>query len=120
METPERSASKLLIFTSVIGLAIVATTYAEETSPIVSPPLKEYRIVRSVTEDAQRCIDCHAIESKGIVADWAMSRHAHVNVSCLDCHAAGPADPDGWPQSIGGTDRSGAGIPLPSGGGPRT
>src|SRR4030042_3746446 len=94
METAERRASKLLVFTSVIGFAIVATVRAEETSQIVSPFLKEYRIVRGVSEQAQGCIDCHAVESRGIVADWAASRHGHANVSCLDCHAAGPADPE--------------------------
>jgi len=94
MITPARRALNLFVFTFAIGLAIVAAVRAEETSQIVSPPLKEYRIVRSVTEGAQRCIDCHAIESKGIVAGWAASRHGHANISCLDCHAAGPADPD--------------------------
>jgi hypothetical protein len=94
METSERSASKVLVFVSVIGFTIVAAVRAQETSPIVPPQLKEYRIVRSVSEDAQRCIDCHAVQSKGIVADWAASRHGHANISCLDCHAAGPADTD--------------------------
>ncbi|MHC4325223.1 MAG: multiheme c-type cytochrome, partial [Planctomycetota bacterium] len=84
METSERSASKVLVFVSVIGLTIVGSVQAQETSPIVPPQLKEYRIVRSVSEDAQKCIDCHAIESKGIVADWAASRHGHANISCLD------------------------------------
>jgi len=93
--TMKISKGKTLVFyVCVFALAIVAAAYAEQTSQIVSPPLKEYRIVRSVSEDAQRCIDCHAIESKGIVADWAASRHGHANISCLDCHAAGPADPD--------------------------
>ncbi|MHC4439453.1 MAG: multiheme c-type cytochrome, partial [Planctomycetota bacterium] len=83
----------IILYVCVIALTIAAAAYAEQTSQIVRPPLKEYRIVRSISEDAQRCIDCHAIENKGIVADWAASRHAHANISCLDCHAAGPADP---------------------------
>jgi len=56
--------------------------------------IKEYRIERSVSEDAAECIECHAKESGGIVADWAGSRHAHVNITCLDCHGASPADSD--------------------------
>jgi len=94
MKTSKRGTIVLYAYVFAIGLAIVATAHAEQTSQIVVPPLKEYRIVRSVSEDAQRCIDCHAVESKGIVADWAASRHGHANISCLDCHAAGPADPD--------------------------
>ncbi len=56
--------------------------------------LKEYRIERTISDEAQNCIDCHTQKSRGIVADWAQSRHAHVNVTCIDCHKAGPADKD--------------------------
>jgi len=85
---------------SVLGLFFAALTLmsttvrAEQTSQMSPPPLKEYRIVRSISQEAQGCIGCHAIENKGIVADWASSRHAHANISCIDCHIAGPADPD--------------------------
>ncbi|MHC4557359.1 MAG: multiheme c-type cytochrome, partial [Planctomycetota bacterium] len=86
----------LVVFAWTFGAApaITTTVRAEQTSQAVSPPLKEYRIVRSVSKHAQECIDCHADQNKGIVADWASSRHAHANISCLDCHSAGPADND--------------------------
>jgi uncharacterized protein with PIN domain len=67
---------------------------AENATETKLPQLKEYRIERQVTPDAQECIDCHAKESKGIVADWANSRHAHVTITCLDCHSADKPDPD--------------------------
>ena len=94
METLKKYAFVFLVRTFVITLAITTTVQAEQTSQAASPSLKEYRIVRSVSENAQECIDCHAEKSKGIVADWASSRHAHANISCLDCHIAGPADAD--------------------------
>ena len=68
-----------------IGYAQNAT---ESKSPVVN--LKEYRIDRSIGEEAKGCIECHAKESPGIVADWSDSRHAHASITCLDCHAAGP------------------------------
>lgn len=94
METLKKYAFVFLVQTFVITLAITTTVQAEQISQAASPSLKEYRIVRSVSENAQECIDCHAEKSKGIVADWASSRHAHANISCLDCHIAGPADAD--------------------------
>jgi hypothetical protein len=76
--------------TFAVGLSIAASVWAEPGPP----HLKEYRIDRSISEDARKCIDCHSKTTTGLVADWASSRHAHVGVTCLDCHAAGPADVD--------------------------
>jgi len=43
---------------------------------------------------AVACIECHKLESPGLFQDWAMSRHASANITCLDCHQADPADAD--------------------------
>jgi hypothetical protein len=67
---------------------------AKQSAEPIAGQLKEYRIDRNVSEDAKECIDCHAKESGGIVADWASSRHAHANITCLDCHRTGVADSD--------------------------
>ncbi len=42
------------------------------------------------------CITCHEKRDPGIVGQWRESRHAEVDVGCIDCHAAKPADPDGF------------------------
>ena len=81
----------MLFFTAIL---LPTTVQAGQESQMSSPALKEYRIVRSISEEAQGCIGCHATQSNGIVADWASSRHAHANISCLDCHIASKADPD--------------------------
>ena len=78
-----------IVTLTAIGFAQNAT---ESKSPVVN--IKEYRIDRSIGEEAKGCIECHAKESPGIVADWSDSRHAHASITCLDCHAAGPADAD--------------------------
>ncbi|MDD2605865.1 MAG: multiheme c-type cytochrome [Desulfobacteraceae bacterium] len=56
--------------------------------------VKEYRIERSVPPEAQACIECHRATTPGIFADWAKSRHANANITCLDCHLVQPGDVD--------------------------
>jgi len=84
------------IAVALIAVCCLATPllFAQAESQMPDPPLKEFRITRTISESAKGCVECHAEQSRGIVADWANSRHAHANVNCLDCHAAGPADTD--------------------------
>ena len=39
----------------------------------------------AAAEDAD-CVACHEFVHPGITKDWQASRHAEVNVSCIDCH----------------------------------
>jgi hypothetical protein len=94
METMKTSVINIFVFTIFITWTIAAAVGAEEMPQAASSSLNEYSIIGDTTEDARKCIDCHAVKSKGIVADWSASRHSHVNISCMDCHATGPADPD--------------------------
>ncbi|MDK2922116.1 MAG: hydroxylamine dehydrogenase [Desulfonauticus sp.] len=55
---------------------------------------KEFRLERSLSKQGQACIECHKVETPGIFVDWANSRHAHANISCIDCHQADATDPD--------------------------
>ena len=55
---------------------------------------KEFRIERSMSKEAVACIQCHKKEHPGLFADWANSRHASANITCLDCHQAESFDPD--------------------------
>lgn len=82
--------SKSVLITFVIVCLVSFFAFAQEPAP----KLKEYKITRDVTKNAQKCIDCHTNVNRGIVADWANSRHAHANITCLDCHGANPADKD--------------------------
>ena len=40
------------------------------------------------------CIECHRETTPGVFADWAKSRHANANITCLDCHLVQPGDQD--------------------------
>lgn len=66
---------------------------AEQTAPNQAKQ-KEFRVVRGMSKQAQACIECHKMESPGIFADWAHSRHASANITCLDCHQAVDTDKD--------------------------
>jgi cytochrome c553 len=89
---------KLLCMAAVvIGLAgiLAAGVYiaAAQTAANI-PKQKEYRIERSMSPQAVACIECHKSEHPGLFADWAKSRHASANITCLDCHQADPSDKD--------------------------
>ncbi len=58
------------------------------------PKLKEFRLERSMPPQAVACLDCHRTQTPGIFADWANSKHASANITCLDCHQAMEFDPD--------------------------
>lgn len=99
MKTKSRHVCVVLL--CVVACGGISRGYAaqevlpSQDAPEIKPlQIKEYRIERTVTPEAQACIDCHSKDNPGVVGDWADSRHAHANVTCLDCHRAGPADSD--------------------------
>jgi hypothetical protein len=93
MKITRQTIITLMVFSSVMAL-LAGVSRAASTEDLVLPSLKEYKIERKISKQAKECIECHTIESSGIVADWSKSRHAHASVTCLDCHATTPADND--------------------------
>jgi hydroxylamine dehydrogenase len=73
-----------------IGLCVLAASAQQPNFAKV----KEFRIERSIPPEAQACIECHRETTPGIFADWAKSRHANANITCLDCHLVQPGDRD--------------------------
>lgn len=59
-----------------------------------TPKAKEFRLVRGMSKQGRACIECHRQETPGLFVDWANSRHANANISCIDCHKAEKHDPD--------------------------
>ena len=94
METTKTSVINIFVFAFFIIWTTAIAVGAEDTSQAASSSSKVYSIVGNVTEEARMCIDCHAVKSMGIVADWSASKHGRANISCMDCHAAESADPD--------------------------
>ena len=80
----------------ITAAAVSANAYpvTQKEAKLDAPQMKTYRIERKISAEAQSCIECHSEEHKGLVADWAESRHAHANITCIDCHQASEADKD--------------------------
>ncbi|MBT3194457.1 MAG: beta-ketoacyl-ACP synthase [Verrucomicrobia bacterium] len=58
-----------------------------ETVELALAGKREIVVKRGYTEEAAKCVECHAKETPGIVEAWREGRMAHVAVSCYDCHA---------------------------------
>lgn len=90
---------KKLLFTAAVTVALAGFL---ATGPMIvhaqtaanQPKEKAFRIERSMPKEAMACIQCHKTENPGLFADWAKSRHANANITCLDCHKAEAFDPD--------------------------
>ena len=80
------------------GATIVLLVLASTSLPALAQPnyakVKEFRIERSIPPEAVACIECHKQTNPGLFGDWANSRHASANITCLDCHLAQPGDQD--------------------------
>ncbi len=86
---------KLLLLTILVtGCVGLLTTGAFMAEAQNLPKIKEYRIERAMSPQEIACIECHRKENPGLFADWAQSRHANANVTCLDCHMAEEHDKD--------------------------
>ena len=87
----------LLLGTALFALAQDnkgAAAPAKDTVQANFPQVKEFRIERGMSKQAQACIECHKVETPGIFSDWAASRHAAANITCIDCHQAQDFDAD--------------------------
>ncbi len=74
------------------SLVVVTAGFCQSQNSMIKE--KEFRIERSISEEGIACIQCHKQEHPGIFVDWANSRHANANITCIDCHLAEEFDPD--------------------------
>ena len=96
----------LTLITPLVGLLALVVVGATVAGTQNLPRAREFRIERSMPPEAEACIGCHRREHPGLFADWANSRHAHANITCLDCHEADPSDPDVSTQHFKQYERS--------------
>jgi hypothetical protein len=83
-----------LLAVGLVGFLAAGVFMADAQTAANMPTQKEYRIERSMSPQAVACIECHKQEHPGLFSDWAKSRHANANITCLDCHQADPSDKD--------------------------
>ncbi|XPV76489.1 MAG: multiheme c-type cytochrome [Desulfovibrio sp.] len=78
------------VLTSMVCLLAAVPAIAAENLP----KLREFKIERSMSPQAEACVECHKNISTGMFNDWAASRHAAANITCIDCHQAEIGDLD--------------------------
>ena len=90
------NAKKFII--AVLGAAFLASLvfvqWMEVNRRAVEAGRKEEHV--AVPASSERCVECHAQESPGIVGHWEGSTHAAKGVGCFECHEAREGDVDGW------------------------
>ncbi|MDX9785263.1 MAG: multiheme c-type cytochrome [Desulfobacterales bacterium] len=85
---------RAMIISVVFGIYAAVSLFSNEALAENLPKEKAFRIERSMPKEAMACIACHRQEHPGLFSDWAKSRHANANVTCLDCHMAESFDKD--------------------------
>lgn len=76
---------KYVLLAGILSL-IVPVQAQEVANAGALSSLKTLKVDRGLTAEGKKCISCHADKNPGIINDWKDSRHAHVGVSCIDCH----------------------------------
>ncbi len=88
-----KNAWRLLVFVSVYAAAgIVLSSADEKARTPMGTQEKKLEIQRGLKQQERECIECHAKEEPGRIADWMKSGHAKANVTCIDCHRAEATD----------------------------
>jgi hypothetical protein len=84
-------------FYGKVGLLSLACLFiwvgmaAAANSPNLAP--RKIEIKRGYTEEAAKCIECHAEKTPGIVEDWKLGKMGHAGISCYDCHVVEATSP---------------------------
>ncbi|MGA8017804.1 MAG: multiheme c-type cytochrome [Desulfobacterales bacterium] len=89
-----RKSGVILVSALALTGFLAAGFFSTQALAANVPKAKEFRIERAMPKEATACIECHKIEHPGLFADWANSRHASANITCLDCHQAEETDAD--------------------------
>lgn len=94
-----RRWNRIVTTCTSIGIAFMLSlnvAWAQDENATTAKQLKEkeFRIERSMSKEAKACIMCHKQEHPALFTDWANSRHASANITCIDCHLAESHDPD--------------------------
>ncbi len=88
-----RLKSLVVRFLLVFVLSISSTFATKSIEYIGDLTHKNLKVTRGLTPQAKQCIQCHSDKTPGHVNDWKQSRHAHVGVSCIDCHSVAKDSP---------------------------
>ncbi|MBN2045671.1 MAG: hypothetical protein JW757_11665 [Anaerolineales bacterium] len=82
---------KLIVLTTV--LLLISFVFAACSQQTETAETKQTADYSKFTDEAKECLECHALETPGIVSAWDASAHAIGEVSCIDCHQVEPGSP---------------------------
>jgi hypothetical protein len=89
--------TKRIVIASLGGLfllSLVFVQWMETARKAEEAGIREPHI--AVPASSEGCVNCHADENPGIVAQWTGSKHAETGVGCWDCHQAQGTEPDAF------------------------
>ena len=101
---------RLNLFMLLCSMSFLSfSAFAEQAGQATVGDLSHVRSIvidRGITEAGKECINCHQKHNPGILNDWKNSRHAHVGVSCIDCHSVNRESPMATQhETLEGTDQ---------------
>jgi len=73
------------------AFTVCAVTAPAAEMPNLAP--KDIVIKRGMSEEAAKCIECHANKTPGIIASWKQGKMGHANITCYDCHVVEKTSP---------------------------
>jgi hypothetical protein len=92
--------NKLFLRVGLVAVAVLlvwgGTAAAEsegKDGPMPNLAPRKIEIKRGFTQEAAKCIKCHAEKTPGIMEDWKLGKMAHAGVSCYDCHSVEESSP---------------------------
>ena len=52
--------------------------------------------LNEISEQSQKCIECHKIENPALYEQWGASKHYRAKIACFECHHAEEGDKDAY------------------------
>ncbi len=80
-------AAVLLVGGVLTGVAVA------EKARLPNLAKKEIVIKRGMSEEAAKCIECHAKKTPGIIESWKKGKMGHAGITCYDCHVVEKTSP---------------------------
>ena len=82
-----------ILLACLVSFGFATGTDGNKTEAINLNVIKNIKVAHKMSDLSKSCVECHSEKTPGIVADWKNSRHAHVGVSCMDCHSVAADSP---------------------------
>ncbi len=92
------NTKRVVIFLMGLALCVALLMVADQERRRHLPPerMTVAQLSAIVKDNSAACIKCHSEKSPGVVAQWAISKHAEKGIGCLECHGAKQGQVVAW------------------------